>query len=35
MNKFANEALKDKHIAIKTGAGSLGACFTAYFNYAN
>ena len=25
MNKFANEALKDKHIAIKTGAGSLGA----------
>ena len=25
MNKFANDALKDKHIAIKTGAGSLGA----------
>lgn len=25
MNKFANEALKEKHIAIKTGAGSLGA----------
>ena len=24
-NKFANEALNDKHIAIKTGAGSLGA----------
>ena len=25
MNKFANEALKEKHIAMKTGAGSLGA----------
>ena len=25
MNKFANEVFKDKHVAIKTGAGSLGA----------
>ena len=25
MNKFANEAFKEHHVAIKTGAGSLGA----------